>query len=737
MQNAHGHVWECRAPSHGPVIFHQEIQYLEHSVKEHGVPEAHTRALSSAAQRPALDKMLECPFGDDFQPPEKAGSSAVFASEALQTHIAAHIKEVGLLTLQKLPSDGDEEAENVESDQLVDVDGPGFPKRRGSMYSILEDEALDFHDDDEAAKSDLDHNLEDISPSMTRLDLEEKDLSGVTGLHHAVEAGDLSLVESLIQNGADLGVRDNEGRTALHYASMGQSCDTRTISTLLDAGGNAIISLPDVNGQSALHYAVESNNIECVKVFVKHDVDTLITDYWGFSPFLWAVVSSSTEIIKGLLSHGADPNSATADGKTALAWAASQFWTETALMLLDHGAKILETPNARMVPLNEAASCGCASMVQLLLERGGDPNFRDRDGWSPIHWAAEEGYLDLVRLLLDRGANYGAVSSYGTSPLHAAANGGNEDIVRLLLSRGADPCQPTCHGWTPLHHAAYMGQSPVVRCLLQDERVRSGASQQDNHGWSVLHLAVHSRDLSTVESLVVSSAIAPFQTLFDDGGLTAREWLDLPPTSHAYKAVSNLAFDKSRCCRAATRLRHAAATGNIPLTRLLIKKGHEVNGMDSGSRTALYYAVKNQALAVLSLLLSEGADPNILPAGRESWEEITSNQGILLQLGRAGYRKRPRDAAVESRLKHLLDAQGQNSGPPLAVSVSSVGYIPFAMPKYGTSDPVPSTPGFTDASNPTAPKRALPVHIQQTNSNKRKAASIRSAAASFWTRLTQ
>ena len=736
MQNTHGHVWECRAPSHGLVIFHQEIQYLEHSVKEHGVPEAHTRALSNAAQRPALDKMLDCPFGDDFQPPEMAEPSAVFASEALQTHIAAHIKEVGLLTLQKIPSDDDEEAEDVESDQLVDDDGPGFAKRRGSMYSILDDEALDFHDDDEAAKRDLDRDEEDITPSVTRLDLEEKDSSGMTELHHAVEADDLPLVESLIQSGANLGGRDNEGRTVLHFASMRQSRDTRMVCMLLDAGGNTIISLRDVHGQSALHYAVESNNIESVDIFVKHDVDALATDYWGFSPFLWAVVSSSTDIVKELLSHGADPNSATADGKTALAWAAGQIWTETTSVLLDHGAYILETRNARMVPLNEAAASGYTSTVQLLFERGGDLNHRDRDGWSPIHWAAEEGYLDLVLFLLNKGANYDAVSSYGTSPLHCAANGGHDDIVRLLLSRGADPCQSTCHGWTPLHHAAYMGQSPVVRCLLQDERVRSSASQQDNHGWSVIHLAVQSQDPSTVETLVVSSAIAPLLTLCDDGGLTAREWLDLSPTSHSYKAISNLAFDKSRCCRAATRLRHAAATGNIPLIRLLIKKGHEVNGMDSGSRTALYYAVKKRALPVLGLLLSMGADPNILPAGRKRWEEITSDQDVLLQLGRAGYRKRRRDAAVESRLKHLLDAQGKNSSPPQPVSFPPDEYKSFAMPKYGTSDPVPSTPALTDASASTMPKRALLLPIQQKNDNKRKAGSLRSAATSFWKRVT-
>ena len=107
MQNAHGHTWECRAPSHDPIIFDQELQHREHSIKEHGVPEMHAGTLSSAARRPVLDKVLECPFGDGYQPPESLESSAVFLSEALQSHVAAHIIEIALLTLQKLPSNVD------------------------------------------------------------------------------------------------------------------------------------------------------------------------------------------------------------------------------------------------------------------------------------------------------------------------------------------------------------------------------------------------------------------------------------------------------------------------------------------------------------------------------------------------------------------------------------------------------------------------------------------------------
>lgn len=67
-------------------------------------------------------------------------SNAVFSSEALQLHVATHLKEIALLALQKLPSDADDNATNVRSDQPLEDGG-------GSMYNLLDDESLDFQDE--------------------------------------------------------------------------------------------------------------------------------------------------------------------------------------------------------------------------------------------------------------------------------------------------------------------------------------------------------------------------------------------------------------------------------------------------------------------------------------------------------------------------------------------------------------------------------------------------------------
>lgn len=677
MQNAHGHGWECRAPSHAPITFKDEIQYQEHSIREHGVPETHVGIVSSAARRPILDKMLQCPFNDDFQPPEKVEPSTVFASEALQSHIAGHIKEIALLTLQKLPSNEDESNMTFESDQALDDEvGPGLVKIRGSMYSVLDDdEGLIFQDDDgdaEAANVDLDLEAEGLNPSLTRLDLDDKNEAGMTKLHHAVQTSDLQLAKSLIQGGAKLSSRDKSGRSAFHYAFVEQSCYPALVDLLLNAGDKSIMNLRDDNGQTALHYAAQRGNTDGIRILTDNGVDADPIDSYGFTPLLWAVVAGKAEATEKLLSLGAgNPNSASPDGKSALAWAAGLSHVKIAQLLVDRGATMSRTlKGPMMTPLDEAAAAGNHFIVQLLLGVGANPNFRDRDGWSAIHWAAEEGHLEVVRSLLEAGANVNAVSSYGTSALHCAANGGHAIIVKLLLSRRADALRANCHGWTALHHAAYMGHSQVAQCLLEDERVRMNASQQDNHGWSVLHLAVHNRDLATIEVLLGSAAIEEPRGLFDESGLAPEEWLDLRPSSHNYKAICNLAFGKSRCCRAVTGLRRAVTikqavtTGNLPMINLFLRLGHDVNGMNSGRRTALYYAAKQRMLPIMVLLLGHGADPNILPAGRKAWKEFILDDDVLQLLKQAGHRERGPDREVERQIRLAFGSQDQHFPDP-------------------------------------------------------------------------
>ena len=657
MQNAHGHAWECRAPSHDPIIFQQEIEFQEHAREEHDVPEAHIGTLSGAARRPIREKILKCPFGDDFSAPEKAESNTLFANEALHLHVAAHMKEIALLALQKLPSDDDEKLEDVGSDVPLEADG--FAKLRGSMYSVLDDESLNFPDE---VGDSVSNTLEDgINSSVDRLDLEDKDAAGMTKLHHAVLDNDVSLAKSIIEQGASLRSRAKYGKTALHFASLSRDKDVDMMELLLESEDQEILNVRDENGQTPLHYAAKSDFADGIELMVRKGAVPDVLDHYGFSSYLWAVVAGRFSATNVLLNLGVDVNSASADGRSALGWAARLGHSQIARLLISKGANVMYmTRDTCMVPLEDAAAAGDLATVELLLNIGADLHYRDLDGWSAIHWAAEEGHSDVVFLLLKAGIDVNAVSSYGTSVLHCAANGGNHVLVSNLLQRGADTRKSTCHGWTPLHHAAFMGHCQVFQCFMQavpmSEATMIGASQ-DNHGWSVLHLAIHGRHLQIVGDLLGNSITSECRLQRDENGLTAEEWLDFELDGHSYKTVGDVAFGKSRCCRAVTGLRQAVYDDNFALTELLLEQGSHVNGMNSGQRTALYYAAKKGHIRILNMLLENGANPNILPKGRRTWEEFISDDSILQQLRKFGYAPRIPYAEEENGIRRLFRGQ--------------------------------------------------------------------------------
>ncbi|SMR54448.1 unnamed protein product [Zymoseptoria tritici ST99CH_3D1] len=694
MKSAHGHTWECRAPSHHPIVFDQELLYQKHSIEEHGVPEAHAGNLSNAARRPVLGQVLECPFGDDFQYSGKSEHSDVFSSEALQLHIAGHMKEIALLTLQKLPNDDDGELDNLESDQVLGDDEPngmaGFT--RASMYSILDDEELDLQSHDAGAEDNASSpHEEDISAQVTVLGLEDEDDLKRSKLHRAVQARDPDLIKALVQSGTNVNAQDENGHTPLHYAT-------------------------------------QRGFVECTELLIDNGADLRMTDGFGFSPLLWAVVAGQEGATRMMLSKGSDANSFSADGRSALAWAASLGWSLPPEVLLEHGASVSDSRGEdRTLPLDEAAACGNLPYVRSLLKFGADPNHRNRDGWSAIHWAAEEGHLDAVRMLLDAGARPNVASSYGTSPLHCAANGGHVAIVSLLLSRQADPLKSTCHGWTALHHAAFMGHSHVVEALLRNDRARSTVSQQDNHGWSTLHLAVFSRDVATINTLLQTTATTDLRTLFDESGLTAEEWLDRGSRTQSQETRGNLAFSKSRCCRGVTGLRLAVTLGHVQMIRLLLGLGHDINGVNSGKRTALYYAAKQRMHWVVDVLLTLGATPNILPVGRKRWEDFLPDSDILLRLVRAGYSEPGPESDKVSQIYQALRAQGVLAVPDQIMPDEKEPSRSDRDISLGPEQPRNMTGATT-----SIPTRLRVPPTSQPGDNKRKAKSGRS---DWWKRL--
>ena len=271
------------------------------------------------------------------------------------------------------------------------------------------------------------------------------------------------MITLLTGHGAEINAGDEKGWTPLHWAAYeGHGAVTKVLvgngaDVRLRIREAQITRMPHIKtergapGQTVLHLAAASGDLELVKLILGRGVSADVRDEIGDTPLSEASRTGQAVVVACLLSRGASARAVDADG---------------------------------MTPLHFAAYGGSGNTVRLLLDSGADPNARTRRrrklprtpdspygldapvGQTPLHLAAGRGRLDAARELIGGGADVNAANSRKSTPLHAAVNENHPEIARLLLEHGADADPRDERGWTPLHEAAYQGLVKCTQVLL-------------------------------------------------------------------------------------------------------------------------------------------------------------------------------------------------------------------------------------------------------------------------------
>lgn len=148
-----------------------------------------------------------------------------------------------------------------------------------------------------------------------------------------VETKREGVLNLLLQAGAALDTRNQQGLTAIHYA--GTSGDWCTIEFLLDnkAGPKAA----DEQGRNVLHYLVCKGSHETVQKVLEDErtLDLNVADKDGWTPLHWVCRGYNlygTDIIGLLIQKGSDPLSETKDG-----------WTPENIAIFHNAARLVDT----------------------------------------------------------------------------------------------------------------------------------------------------------------------------------------------------------------------------------------------------------------------------------------------------------------------------------------------------------------------------------------------------------
>jgi len=293
--------------------------------------------------------------------------------------------------------------------------------------------------------------------------------------------GDKGTVQLFIQAGMNLNVlaapgkNDGISKSALQCAvSKG---DVTMSKSLIEQGGN--VNLQDEEGNTALWYAARTggmsrdgtaHGLEIAKLLIEHGADINLQGDKG-SPFMSSMASNQTELADYLVERGANVKATSKDGSTALMELLQRGYGANRTEIITRAKSLIKAGvnvNAQNKSGQTALLIACNSrnypLLEALLDAGADPNLASPNGQTPIYLTVYDP--EAFRVLTKHGANLNVKVDGSTLLQHAVSNGNNMVVSALLATGKLDVNAKNDSGESALFYIASRGNGAIAQQLL-------------------------------------------------------------------------------------------------------------------------------------------------------------------------------------------------------------------------------------------------------------------------------
>ena len=181
-------------------------------------------------------------------------------------------------------------------------------------------------------------------------------------------------VELLIDNLADINMKDENSNTLLHFAIIHMR-EKELIEILINKGAD--VNAKDSNSRTPLHYAIiRSNGKEIIELLIRKGANVNAEDTISLTPLHYAIIrNSGKEIIELLIRKGANVNAEAFYLTTPLFCAIMYFNNiEIIELLINNGADVNHEITESYTPLSVAIKYKRSiEVIDLLIKRGAHP----------------------------------------------------------------------------------------------------------------------------------------------------------------------------------------------------------------------------------------------------------------------------------------------------------------------------------------------------------------------------
>lgn len=241
-----------------------------------------------------------------------------------------------------------------------------------------------------------------VNTEDTEYDLSVTFDEGTTALMIASYYGYADLVNALIQNNADVNLKNKRNYTALLYAT-------------------------DIWARQGI--GIYDSNYNVVELLVMNDADINAVNNYGWSPLFFAADNSNSDIVAFLSDNGANINLVSDEGITPLLIANDV----ESVKILSKTTNINKANASGVTPLIAFSGREISiEAISILLENGADVNKIDKDGETALSTAIENSNFEAALLLLNNNANPNLAKKKAKELAGIARELGDEEVASIL-----------------------------------------------------------------------------------------------------------------------------------------------------------------------------------------------------------------------------------------------------------------------------------------------------------------